>query len=230
MKKTVRSSPVRPQRGFSLVEMIGVLAIIAVLAVIIVPKVFSTIASARITSAASSTGAMKSAVVELAAKYGTLPVTGTNSRLDDLLVTDGLIDSRFAVKIGTPQTLPEIAGATWTRANGAWVSAGGANQANQTKLICLATTAASIAAVPSAAAGANYHLNGAASLPLGSRVVSAVIRGVTGTEARELSLRIDGDAYTELTPATVDNRGKVVYAVPAANTGLTNVYVYLVHQ
>jgi len=219
--------PSRRQNGFSLIEMIGVLAIIAVLAVIIVPKVFSTIASARITSAATSASAMKSATVEFVAKYGTLPVTVATSRFDDLLVKDGLIDGRFSVKIGTPQTIPAVAGGVWTRANGVWAAAGGAAQTTQTRLICLASTAG----VPSAANGANYRLDGVAgnNLPVGARVVSAVLIGVTATEARELSFRIDGDPYTEATTATADDRGKVVYAAPNA-AGTTNVYIYVVHQ
>jgi len=216
----------RRQAGFSLIEMIGVLAIIAVLAVIIVPKVFSTIASARLTSAVSSVGAMKSSVVEFAGKYGTLPVTANTSRLDDLLVADGLIDGRFAVKIGTPQTIPAIAGGTWKRANGVWAATGGTAQTNQTKLICLASTTG----VPSAANGANYRLDGVVgnNLPVGARVVSAVIFGVTGTEAKELSFRIDGDACTEADTSTADDRGKVVYAKPTAAG--TTVYIYIVHQ
>jgi hypothetical protein len=56
-----------------------------------------------------------------------------------------------------------------------------------------------------------------------------VIIGATATEARELSLRVDGDAYTEATTATADDRGKVVYAAPNA-AGITNVYIYVVHQ
>jgi type II secretory pathway pseudopilin PulG len=215
--------PGNRKAAFSMVEMIGVLAIIAILAVIIVPKVFSTIASARITSAASSAAAMKTAIVDYASRYGSIPVTNLtpNARLDDLLVVEGLLDARFAVKIGTPQTA--AAGATYTRSTGVW--AGGASQALQTKLICLVSTVA----VPSASLGANYYLNGGnVSLPAGAHVVSAVIMQVTGTEARELSLRIDGDANTQLTATTADNAGKVVYALPVA--GMTDVYIYIAHQ
>lgn len=223
MKNPSRFTLSSRQTGFSLVEMIGVLAIIAVLAVIIVPKVFSTIASSRITSAAASVGAMKSAVVEYASKYGSLPITVVNSRLDDVLLADSLIDGRFSAKIGTPQTIPAVAGATYNRTTSTWT--GGASQANQTRLICLASTTA----VPSASAGANYRLNGGnVNLPAGARVASAVIVGVTGTEARELSLRIDGDAFTAANAAAADDNGKVVYAAPAA--GITTVYIYIAHQ
>ena len=213
------------QSGFSLVEMIGVLAIIAILAVVIVPKVFSTIASSRITNAAGSVTSLKSTVTEFAGKYGTVPTTVAASRLDDLFLTAGMLESRFVVKIGTQPANPPIAGAVWTLANGAWTAAGGASQATQSRVISLVSNAT----IPSAANGANYQLDGATNLPAGSRVVSAVIVNCTGTEARELSLKLDGDAYTAATAVLADAAGKVVYAAPNA-AGLTTVYIYLAHQ
>ena len=69
--------------------MIGVLAIIAILAVVIVPKVFSTIASSRITNTIASIN-YRSQIGRFAefqpATYGSLPVTNGNSRIDDLLL------------------------------------------------------------------------------------------------------------------------------------------------
>ena len=87
MNNVIRPRPVARISGFSLVEMIGVLAIIAILAVVIVPKVFSTIASSRVTSAIGSTNSMKTAVTDFAGKYGTIPLSTATSRIDDLLVT-----------------------------------------------------------------------------------------------------------------------------------------------
>ena len=49
MKTNARRYLLRSVSGFTLIEMIGVLAIIAILAVIVVPKVFSTIAGSRVT-------------------------------------------------------------------------------------------------------------------------------------------------------------------------------------
>lgn len=204
-------------------EMIGVLAIIAILAVVIVPRVFSTIASSRVTSAIGSINAMKSAVNEFAGRFGAVPVTNANSRIDDLLLSAGFLDTRFNIKIGTPPANPAIASGTWAYNNGAWAATGGSNQNTQSRVICLTATNAN------PGTGANYRLNGSTNLPTGSRVVSAVIPGVTATDARELSARLDGDALSQATATTPDLAGKVVYAAPNA-AGTTTVYVYIAHQ
>jgi prepilin-type N-terminal cleavage/methylation domain-containing protein len=211
--------------GFSLIEMIGVLAIIAILAVVIVPRVFSTIANSRITSAVSSITAVQSACADFSSKYGPLPVTTADSRIDDLLLTAGYLDNRFQVKIGAPVPNPAIAGAAWTYASGVWTAAGGASQATQSRIICLATNTN----LPSTAAGANYQLDGATNLPSGTSVISAVLVNVTGAQAQALSLAIDGDSMTATNTTSADNAGKVVYAAPNAQ-GLTTVYVYLAQQ
>jgi prepilin-type N-terminal cleavage/methylation domain-containing protein len=226
MKNTSRRLvSVRRQSGFSLVEMIGVLAIIAILAVIIVPKVFSTIASARITSAASSVNAVKAAITDFAGKYGTIPTTTANSRIDDLLFTDGLMEGRFVIKIGTQPSTPPIVGATWTRAAGAWTAAGGASQATQTRIICQTSTVTA----PATANGTNFQLDGSTNLPAGSRVVAAVVVNCTGAEARELSMKIDGENFSATTATVADSAGKVVYNTPSA-AGLTTAYIYITHQ
>src|SRR5687767_9773866 len=106
----------RRQSGFSLVEMIGVLAIIAILAVIIVPKVFSTIASSRITNAVGSANSMKISVSEFVTRYGTVPISGAGTaRFDDLLVTTGILEQRFLTKLGNQPGSQALAGGVWTR-------------------------------------------------------------------------------------------------------------------
>lgn len=224
----------RRRAGFSLVEMIGVLAIIAILAVVIVPKVFSTIASSRITTAVSSVNTIKTAVSEFAGKHGTIPLAAFNStlRIDDLLVRAGFLEGRLAVKIGNPPSGSQ--GATWALTNGTWTATPGGTNQNaapaQTRVICVNSNQTN----PSAANGANFCLNPsvplnltADSLPAGSRVVSAVLAGVTAAEALELSRRIDGDTLSEPDATTADARGKVVYA---AGAGVKNVLIYIAHQ
>ena len=222
MNKSPRCFSIRRKSGFSLVEMIGVLAIIAILAVVIVPKVFSTIASSRITNAVGSVTSIKSAVAEFAGKHGTVPFTNANSRIDDLLVATGFLESRFSVKIGTQPTATTPAPAVWaTTAPWTPYTSAGNNQGTQSRIICVN---ANVAGVPGTN-GNNYHLDGTTPLPAGSRIVSAVITGLTANESRELSLRIDGDAFTPNATGIADTRGKVTYAV----TG-TTAFIYIAHQ
>jgi prepilin-type N-terminal cleavage/methylation domain-containing protein len=228
MNKSPRRFFTHRQSGFSLVEMIGVLAIIAILAVVIVPKVFSTIASSRVTSAVGSVSSMKTAITDFAGRYGTIPTTVAASRIDDLLVTTGILDTRFNVKIGNQPANPPRAGAVWSNTTGTWVATGGTSQVTapiQSRIICLAAVNA---AVPGT--GTNYQLDGVNFLPVGSRVVSAVIAGITVSDAREFSQKIDGEALTQGTTSVLaDTAGKVTYAAPNA-AGVTNLYVYITHQ
>ena len=222
MKLSRRPASLSTQSGFSLVEMIGVLAIIAILAVVIVPKVFSTIASSRITSAVGSVTSMKTSIAEYAGKHGTLPLSDAQSRIDDLLVTAGFLDSRFTVKIGTQASNPPLAGDAWTAAAGGYtLGAGGVSQAAETRLICVTSA---VADVPGTA-GTNYQLDGTNNMPAGARIISAVITGLTATESRELSQRIDGDALTPTATGVADTGGKVTYAAAG-----TTAYIYLAHQ
>jgi len=218
----------RRSSGFTMIEMIGVLAIIAILAVIVVPKVFSTIAGSRVTSAVASVNSMRSSLSEFSGRYGAVPLTTANSRIDDLLITAGMLDSRFVVKIGAQPGTAIVAGATWANTTGSWVATGGASQTAQSRIICSTSTPGT---APSTALGANFRLNGGnINLPAGASVVAAVLVNVTIAEARDLSLRIDGDALSTTTAqaTAADNNGKVVYAAPT--NGLTTAYVYIAHQ
>ena len=228
MKTPASARYLRRSLGFTLIEMIGVLAIIAILAVIVVPKVFSTIAGSRVTSAVASINSMRSAISEFGGRYGAVPVTSIpGARIDDLLITAGMLENRFLVKIGNQPGTTIVTGATWANTTGTWATTNaGTSQANESRIICSTSTVAA----PSAAAGANFRLNGATNLPAGSRVVAAVLVNITGAEARDLSLRIDGDPLSQANATTADDRGKVAYAAPNATTGLTTAYVYIAHQ
>src|ERR1041385_6590157 len=99
----------RHNKGFTLIEMIGVLAVIAILAALLIPKIFEAINNSRINNAAVSYNTIKSAVADHYAKYGTLassnnvPITpgaGESLTFDKVLLTEGFLDKPFVVKIG----------------------------------------------------------------------------------------------------------------------------------
>lgn len=213
----------RLKRGFTLVEMIGVLAIIAVLAVVIAPKVFSAIRSSRINGTLVSIDTFKTISADFVGKHGSFPVTNNNSRIDDLFIAAGLADERFAAKIGLQADVYANPGATWTRGtNGNWTASGGSNQSATSRIICRTSNTTA----PNTAWGSNYQIDGTTNIQSGARVISAVLESVPEAEARELSERIDGIGLSTTTGA--DAKGKVVYNTPS--NGLIDVYIYMMHQ
>src|ERR1041385_2311814 len=66
--------------AFTLIEMIGVLAVIAILAAMLIPKVFSAIADAKINNTIGSAETMKTAIADHYGKYGKFDsLFGTNT-------------------------------------------------------------------------------------------------------------------------------------------------------
>ncbi|HXJ72477.1 MAG TPA: prepilin-type N-terminal cleavage/methylation domain-containing protein, partial [Candidatus Dormibacteraeota bacterium] len=107
MKIQVR--PSKHTRGFTLIEMIGVLAVIAILAALLVPKIFEAINNARVNNAAVSYNTAKTALADHYAKFGTMlssngtPIVagvGESTNFDKVLVAEAFMDKPFIVKIG----------------------------------------------------------------------------------------------------------------------------------
>jgi prepilin-type N-terminal cleavage/methylation domain-containing protein len=205
--KTVR------RQAFTLIEMIGVLAVIAILAALLIPKIFEAINNARINNACITLGTVKTALADHYAKYGsllnangvaitTVAVGAPYADFDGkALLAEGFIDKPFAVKI--------------------------ADAANADIQL-----AASEVAVGSAVnvAKTSYDLDGDGLDDIGasSTVVQAVMSNVTVADALELSKRLDGDAMSEPDTTKTDKKGRVVYDTPVS--GLVTVKVYLTHR
>src|SRR6266487_2810379 len=108
--RPINRAGIRHNQGFTLIEMIGVLAVIAILAAVLVPKVFEAINNSRINNTAMTCQSVKTAIIDHYAKFGTLPVSGATTpptvltpaifRYDTNLVVEGFMDKPFGVKIG----------------------------------------------------------------------------------------------------------------------------------
>jgi len=198
----------RQMSGFTLIEMIGVLAVIAILAALLLPKVFNAISDAKINSAVVGAETIKTATADHYGKYGKFEtVYGTNilsvgtaypAYDANVLMVEGLIDKPFSAKIGT----------NWT------------------------VQLRPCAAIGTATDGVNaaYSLEGSGTnSALGQYVVEAVIQGVPEIDAQGVSQRLDGTAFSTSALSSHDYLGRVKYgAVDAA--GQTAVYIYLTHR
>jgi prepilin-type N-terminal cleavage/methylation domain-containing protein len=197
--------------AFTLIEMIGVLAVIAILASMLIPRVFEAINSARVNATAVGCETIKTAVADHYGKYGqfdlrfgTTPVTfngNFSANYDTNLMIEGLLDKPFSAKI-----------------------AGGDPSTNA--LIELVKPASANA--PAGNGGLGYALDGVNVATTNALVVEAVLYGVTAADAKDLNDRIDGTALGAPDLSTADNKGRVEYAQPTS--GATTVYIYLTHR
>lgn len=195
MKTNVKSSR---EPGFTLIEMIGVLAVIGLLVAMLLPRVFAAIDNARFDQTITSLNATAAAAVCYFGKYGRFGEAGgralatSATNWDNVLIAEHFLEVRFHSRLcekSSVQVLTVPTGAT-PGVNG-----------------CFSLTGTRADAFPE-----------------GTKVVVAILEGVSAGEARELSLRMDGEDLTPETPGVADRLGRVTY--PA---GADIVTVYLSH-
>jgi len=195
----------RQSRGFTLIEMIGVLAVVAILASLLIPKIYEAIDNARLSHTVMSVQTMKTAVLEHYAKFlslnssnGTpLIVPGSYRNFDSVLLAEGLIDKPFAPKLGTNATiqLVDVSQPSGDATKGDYDLDGDGN---------------------GDMSGANF-------------VVEAFISSVTQAEARALNDLLDGPSLGEApnNRNATDAAGRVVYNKTGA---FFDVHIYLTHH
>jgi prepilin-type N-terminal cleavage/methylation domain-containing protein len=198
----------RGREAFTMIEMIGVLAVIAILAAMLIPRVFQAVDTARVNSTAVACESVKAAAVDHYGKYGKFDLLfGTNQLTlnsgvyagydTNVLMAEGLLDKPFSVRI-----------------------AGGDPSTNCTVQLVQGATAN---------ATQGYRLDGT-TIPTATAqyVLEVVLYNVAAADAKELNDRIDGGALGAADLVAADARGRVEYTAPAG--GATTVYVYLTHR
>ena len=113
--KTTRNNNQRS--GFTLIEMVGVLAVIAVLAALLVPKIFAAIQESKYSNTIGSINSVKSATMNYFTKNSAFAVDGA-TKFDQKLITAGQLENPFTAKVGTAWECNAIAAATAGVADG----------------------------------------------------------------------------------------------------------------
>jgi prepilin-type N-terminal cleavage/methylation domain-containing protein len=202
------------QGAFTLIEMIGVLAVIAILAAVLVPKVFEAINNSRINSAALSCDTVKTAVIDHYAKFNGLNQDGSSGTAvtiptlpdqayDLMLLKEQFLDKPFITKIGDGTNGPVN---------------------THIELITCPLTTATVDGTGTT----GYNLSGTNTLNEcnGSYLVQAVITGVSEADALALSQRMDGNTLSAPAVGNNDYAGRVKYTKGSP----TVVYIYLTHR
>ena len=219
MKTVITPHTKQKAAAFTLIEIIGVVAVIAILAAVLTPRVVNVIARGKISATAQSIGSLKSATTDYLGKNGSLPTRdGTGStngavsvgRFDADLVTAGFTEKLFACSIGT-QTFDSSAltGRIHIRS----VSA---------------TSSATVTAPTATVGGVNFDLDrstSTADFTSGQMVVTAFIPGVSITDAIALNKILDGD---DNTGTSADSTGRCMYSAASPDNTVT-LYVYVAH-
>lgn len=202
---------IKVNKGFTLVEMIGVLAVIAILAGMLIPKIFEAIKNSRINSTLEAYNTLVAAVNDHVGKWGKFcdkdgnPITTTSG--DDakyfdykVLFAEGRITAPAYAKIrvgegaDTTETMVELVKGT----------------SNTT-----------------GAGGYDLDGDGTGDTSNAAMVAELKITGVAAEDARELSIRLDGAGLSASDLTSADSTGRVEYGTPSG--GKTTVYIYIGH-
>ena len=209
--KNMPPSKTQRTQGFTLVEMIGVLAVIAILASLLVPRIFQAINDSKVSNAAAACNTVKSAVNEYYGKKGRFEaadgtaLAATTENWEAVLLKERFLEKPLDVRIGTTATL---------------------------RIVKVNDLAADSAPAVAGLDLGSYDLDGADpvnDVTNSGWLAEIKIVGATVQDARDLSLRLDGkDLSTADGSATAaDPEGRVKYSVDA---GVAEVHVYIAHR
>jgi prepilin-type N-terminal cleavage/methylation domain-containing protein len=237
-------------RGYSLLELVLVLAIIAVLVGLLLPKGFDALRNARVQQVAKTVDTLKTALVDFIAMpggNGSLPRTegagvpatgaalsgatdiakGNAARLDAVLLATGKLERPLSLRMGSQIYASSGSGneVTWNQATQSFImTPDAAPQRDWSGVTRVEARSSAPGTLPSAALGANFRLDGVTDLAANLVVAYLVIPGCPAKDALDLATQFNGPQLAPVAGAASD-AGLVAYAAPS--NGITDVYVYL---
>jgi prepilin-type N-terminal cleavage/methylation domain-containing protein len=246
MKKPNRKNT----HGYSLLELVLVLAIVSVLVGLLLPKGFDALRNARVQQVAETVNTLKTALVDFIAMpggSGSLPRTegtgvpctgaalsgatdvakGNAARLDAVLLTSGRLERPLSLRMGSQVYASTGSGneIAWNQASQTFqMTPDAAPQRNWSGVTRVEARSSAPGTLPSVSLGANFRLDGVTDLASNQVVAYLVIPGCPAQDALDLATQLNGAQLAPVAGAACDT-GVVAYAIPT--NGITDVYVYL---
>ncbi|MBF0170454.1 MAG: prepilin-type N-terminal cleavage/methylation domain-containing protein [Nitrospinae bacterium] len=186
--------------GFTLIEMIGVLAVIAILAAMVAPKIFKVINDSRVTRMAGDIRGISSGVADW---YKDLRTLNPLAAAGTIVTTDDTAwDGQLMTNGGTTATT-----GLWSRWQGPYID--GVGSITSIGDGAVIENCASDGAAPSATtcAGVSFDDNATADVAANRRIVWLTLQNVAVADFEALDEIMDPGMAT----ATIESRGKVKY-------------------
>ncbi len=231
---------VKQNSAFTLIEMIGVLAIIGILAAVVAPRVIESIRDAKVTSAVASVSAAKTAAIGYYQRYDNFPLDDDLTTVLDyksdpvnpVAYTPAVGDLDFGDVLVRQSQLLEQEKAPIGRPDAQSVHAIG----------CAPVGGTLIGGVPYPGTTATMRFKSSGSA---TRIVYYFMPNLTLQEAAALAAKVNGpftaDAVSDLSFVEASLAGNGIATVgglegancwfdPGANAGEYNAYLYVSHQ
>ena len=215
-------------RGFTLIEMIGVLAVVAVLAALILPKVFDVIADSRVNALAAAVKTYETAVTKYYGDVGNLLPLDAGGIPAEEATGNSATDTSLAARLTLSRSDALVtANGLWPKFRGPYLEKFDSTTPNTlgTAMYIPATAAENFGTTVSATNVA-WDLkgdDGNSDIPTGANVVYYRLEGLSLEDFDRLDSIIDRDIGTSA--ITKQLRGRAKY-----DTGTDTLYLYLAHR
>lgn len=206
----------RNKKGFTLIEMIGVLAVISILASMVAPKIFDVIADSKATHVAGTANTVSAATANWYRDIGGLDTLAAAGTLSGTTTTAANLGTQLIANGGTTTTT-----GLWANWRGPYINGMPTPAVGSSLTINVIQGSGTLVATNGA--GWDFNADGTADTSTSNMVVYMVLASVDQSAFNRINSIIDSGLSASST--TNDTYGRAKYDASG-----DNVYVYIIHS